>query len=647
MSTETNETIAGDNSSENQPKLGINSWKPLEHLGDSLSPKNGSNNANMRRNASFGNMLPSTTKESKVRVIYTGGTIGMMRNESNVLIPIPNALVKMIRKYPNMHDQAYAEKRFGTAAGMAPLILPFIDGIPNRVVYTITEYNPLLDSSNMTTDDWVHIAKDIHQSYEFFDAFVVLHGTDTLAYTASALSFMLENLGKTVIITGSQIPIFDTRTDGKDNFTTALSIAGNYVIPEVCVLFGNKLMRGNRTIKVSCDDLNAFDSPNNVPIGRIGINYEIDYRLIFRPCNISRFVVHADMDVNVGLLRLFPSITSSTFRAFLAPPMKGVVLQSFGSGNIPSNRKDILEEIRAASERGVIIVNCTQCSNGSVAEIYDTGKVLKALGVVPGYDMTPEAAVTKLSYVLGKRDWTLEYKKQVMQSNIRGELTAESPLMEDYDLIEAVARSLHLSSPAELSQLGATLFPAMLNAAVLAGDIKKINSLKAYGADLSGVNHDNRTALHIACHEGNLPIVNLLLQHGVSVHIRDRYDRTPLMEAVSVDHHEIIQLLLSCGAHLTGSMRAIGEQLCSAAARGSLLRLQSFQLAGADLAQVDHSGRTALHVAALHGHVEIVEYLVKNYDDINGKDKLGLTALQYAKMIEHEEVIKLFGDGSS
>lgn len=171
----------------------------------------------------------------------------------------------------------------------------------------------------------------------------------------------------------------------------------------------------------------------------------------------------------------------------------------------------------------------------------------------------------------------------------------------------------------------------------------QINNLKAYGADLSGVNHDNRTALHIACHEGNLPVVNLLLKNGVSVHIRDRYDRTPLMEAVCIDHHEIIQLLLSCGAHLTGSTRAIGEQLCSAAARGSLLRLQSYQLAGADLAQPDHSGRTALHVAALHGHLEVVKFLTANYDDINAKDKLGLTALEYAQSAEHEEVIKLFG----
>uniref|UniRef100_T1GU67 asparaginase n=1 Tax=Megaselia scalaris TaxID=36166 RepID=T1GU67_MEGSC len=300
-------------------------------------------------------------------------------------------------------------------------------------------------------------------------------------------------------------------------------------------------MRGNRTSKISANSLDAFDASNVPPLARIGINIDVDYRLIFRPCTISRFSISSELDDNVGLLRLFPSITSATCRAFLQPPMKGVVIQSFGSGNIPSNRQDILQQFKEAAERGVIIINCTQCPNGSVVGIYETGKILQDLGVISGFDMTPEAALTKLSYVLGKSEWTLEQKKQMMQTNLRGELTsAKQADIEEFDLVDAVARSLHISTPQELSQLGNTLFPAMLNAAVAAGDIAKINNLKSYGADLAGVNVDNRTALHIACREGNVEVVNMLLLNGVPVHTRDKYDKTPLIEAISTDRHETL-----------------------------------------------------------------------------------------------------------
>lgn len=222
-----------------------------------------------------------------------------------------------------------------------------------------------------------------------------------------------------------------------------------------------------------------------------------------------------------------------------------------------------------------------------------------------------------------------------MDSNLRGELTTQkTPELQDYDLVEAVARSLQISTPHELAQLGATLFPAMVNAAVQANDIAKLDNLKSYGADLATVNCDQRTALHIACAEGNEDVARHLLLSGVSVHARDRYDRTPLMEAIAIDHHRLIGLLIRCGAHLSGSARLIGEQLCAIAAHGRVHRMESLRLAGADLSQPDTSGRTALHVAALHGCTEMVDYLLGQRVDREVVDMLSMTPLGYARRRE-------------
>ncbi|XP_012226364.2 L-asparaginase 1 [Linepithema humile] len=577
--------------------------------------------------------------EGRVLVLFTGGTIGMMRNEQGALVPIANAFVKNLRKYPQLHDREYAEKRFGA---MGPLVLPVTATDNRRIIYSVLEYSNLCDSCNMTMDEWIRIANDIKESYEYFDGFVILHGTDTLSYTASALSFMLEALGKVVILTGSQVPIFDTRSDGLDNFLASLVIAGNYNIPEVCVFFGTNLMRGNRTSKMSATSFEAFHSSNFPPLATANIKIEVDYRSIFRPCTLEKFYVHASLNRNVGLLRLFPSITSDLVKVFLQSPIEGVVLQSYGTGNIPTNREDIIEEFRAAAKRGVIIVNITQCANGCVSDAYEAGKLLQNAGVISGFDMTPEAALTKLAYVLSKREWDTETKRQMMQTNLRGELTAgRPPTMQDWDLVEAVARSLRLSSAAELQELGSILFPAMLNAAVIRRDIMKLESLKGYGADISQINADGRTALHIACCEGDINVVRRLLKMGANVHVKDRFDRTPLTDAIEYDHHEIIKVLLQCGAHLHGNALLIGARMCAAATAGNKKRLQSYLLSGADLSQKNASGCTPLHFAALHDHAETIEFLLDHGADPCSIDMLGQTAADLAKAVQAGNAMRL------
>ncbi|XP_043526263.1 L-asparaginase [Frieseomelitta varia] len=588
------------------------------------------NNMEHLRNNSSGSLITESVRESRVLVLYTGGTIGMIRNENGALVPKANAFVKKLRNYPHMYDREYAEARFGL---MGPLVLPMTATDSRRVIYNVLEYSPLCDSSNMTMDDWIRIADDIKLAYEHFDGFVILHGTDTLSYTASALSFMLESLGKIVILTGSQVPIFDSRSDGLDNFLSSLIIAANYNIPEVCVYFGTNLMRGNRTCKVSATSFEAFDSPNFPPLAKANIKIEVDYRAIFRPCTLEKFHVHTSLNRNVGLLRIFPSMTTHLIKAFLQPPIEGVVLQSYGAGNVPMNREDIIKELSAATKCGIIVVNITQCATGCVTNTYASGKLLDDAGIISGFDMTPEAALTKLAYVLSKTEWDLQTKLEMMQTNLRGELTAgRPPRHEDLDLVEAVARSLRLSSTAERQELGSILFPAMLNAAVLSRDIVKLEVLKGYGADISQQNADGRTAMHIACCEGDLNIVRCLLRMGANVHIKDRFNRTPLIDAIEFDHHEVIKILMQCGAHLHGSAYAIGEKMCAAAAVGNLKRLKSYKLANADLSQKDFSGRTPLHFAALHNKTQVLEFLLDQNVETGCLDKTSQSPHDLAKV---------------
>jgi len=288
---------------------------------------------------------------------------------------------------------------------------------------TVHEYEPLLDSSNMTPSQWVKIANDIATHYEQYDGFVVLHGTDTMAYTASALPFMLRGLAKPVIVTGSQIPLCEVRNDARENLITSLLIASTYDIPEVCLYFGGKLLRGCRAVKVSADGFAAFDSPNFPRLGTAGIDIDIHWNYVRRVDPSERLVVEEFGLPVVSALRLFPGISPELVRNVLRPPLQGLVLEAYGVGNGPDQDGEFLAALEEATARGVVIVDCTQCLEGAVnLSEYATGSALARAGVISGYDMTAEAALTKL-YHLFSRGGSAEDVKREMQRDLRGEVT--------------------------------------------------------------------------------------------------------------------------------------------------------------------------------------------------------------------------------
>ncbi|KAG1749467.1 asparaginase-domain-containing protein [Suillus lakei] len=484
-------------------------------------------------------------------------------------------------------------------------------GHTKRICYAILEWNPLLDSSNMEMDDWIRIAAEIELNYTSFDAFVVLHGTDTMSYTSSALSFLLEDLGKTVILTGAQIPLSQLRNDAVDNLLGALSIAGNYIIPECSLYFNHTLYRGNRVSKASSYDLNAFHSPNFPPLVNVGIDIVVNWNDVLRQTSLRRFRAYKEMSPHVATLRLFPGMTGATARAFLVPPTRGIVLETFGAGNA-SQRPDVLAAFKDACDGGVVIVAISQCVKGSVSGDYETGQTLIQAGVVPGGDMTPECALTKLSYLLAKPELTAAEVRSLISLPLRGELTPPvsslpaAPSSDDVntDLSGLLSQFVRLSSSArktdipqvvigeeaqdaaapwsrtaaERASTEAALLPFLVHLAVARDDIEGLEFCLASAgtASCSGVTEgttevvvpggivncldagSGRSPLHVAALNGNMRCVEKLLESGALVHLRDGLGHTALYYAARQGHAGIVDTLVSAGANLGGMENEAG-----------------------------------------------------------------------------------------
>jgi L-asparaginase len=342
-------------------------------------------------------------KERSILIIYTGGTIGMVHDPANgSLVPID---------FRHISDHVPELRKFG---------------------YDLqsVSFDPVKDSSNIDPEVWIRMAEIIEENYDYFDGFVVLHGTDTMAYTASALSFMLENLGKPVILTGSQLPIGLFRTDGREHLITAIEIAaameaGLPVVPEVCIYFDNKLTRGNRTTKLSAEHFDAFNSPNYQPLAEAGLHLKYFRDLIRCPSDNQKLIVHKTFDTNVAILKLFPGINRKLLQAVInTEGLRGLIIETFGSGNAPTYQW-FLDDLKYYIDNGGIILNVTQCHGGSVEMgLYETSRQMLAAGVVSGMDITSEASVTKLMHLLGRYPQR-EKVVEALNKSLAGEITQQ------------------------------------------------------------------------------------------------------------------------------------------------------------------------------------------------------------------------------
>jgi len=578
------------------------------------------------------------TDHLRVLMIYTGGTIGMINTEKGYTIK-KGFLNQSIKANKYLCDTGYTYFNGKDDFMITPLSI-----YKRRIWFKLHEFDHIRDSSTFDTEDWVNIASMIEKEYDNYDAFIILHGTDTMAFTASALSFMLENLKKTVVLTGSQVPLSEMRNDAFDNILGAITIAGHFTIPEVMIFFKDKLYRGNRSTKSDTFGLDAFTSPNLAPLGTFGFYFKLDWSLIRKSTSYQKLHVQKNLNKKIGVLKMFPMIPVEIIQSVLSSSIEACIIEAYGAGNLPIDRPEIAAALRKACENGKIVVITSQCGKGTVNTIYAIGKQVKELGIVSGLDMTLECTVAKLSYLLGK-GITREEIIDCMQTDMRGELTPlVPPSFHEHQgtFISAIADALTVGSDNEA--LKNAVFPTIMCYAADFGYINILQELKNNGANLEVGDYEGRTPLHIAARKGHIEVINHLIQEGVSIDAIDKNGKSALYEAIVCKRWEAAKVLVHAHAKVLAEHNDLSDYLFRTVVKGDLETLRFFYHAGVkDLGGfLNVDKRSLAHIAVAENQYKIVEFMKEEVDlNFNVKDRWNRTPLDEAKALNNAELLNL------
>eukprot|EP01062_Namystynia_karyoxenos_P080162 TRINITY_DN8597_c0_g1_i1.p1 TRINITY_DN8597_c0_g1~~TRINITY_DN8597_c0_g1_i1.p1 ORF type:complete len:859 (+),score=191.53 TRINITY_DN8597_c0_g1_i1:129-2705(+) len=601
--------------------------------------------------------------DSRVLLLHAGGEISMRRASGGGWCGAGhNALRLLIQGNAGLHDPTAPSMSGG---GPADFTFPLSESAPGvsptkRIRYDLKEFEPLMDSAGCDMSDWVRLAEEIMEQYQRYDGIVILHGTDTMPYTASALSFMLEQLGKTVVLTGCQVPMCEPRSDAVANLVDAIHIAGTYVIPEVVVCFARRLLRGSRVVKTDAEGFDVFQSPNSPQLGSCGTRVRINWKHIRKPSSESAMKLRTKVCPQVSVIHLFPGITDSTVRAALAPPTRGAVLRLYGQGNAPLTRHDLLGIIRAAvQEQDVVVVSTSQASVGGTLAETETGQELSRIGVTIGNDMTLECAIAKLAFLLGEEASTSRVRA-MLSTSLRGELTvpvAEKLCAQNDQLLTALSRpstvgpvsiEIAAAEETELDDLRSYLHSVVMCSAALNGDLSSLQRLihnanshppdphspgqYKSGWRVDSQDHSSKTPLHIAAAAGHAEICRVLLAAGASVHLKDNSGHTPLLEALLHGHQDTAEVIATAGGTIGLDDVTLAQHLNQAVYTGALGKLRLFLAFGANPCVTDYARCSPLNLAVQRGNLEMVkELLATERCDLQQRDWWGWTPLDVAR----------------